>query len=363
MKIKTLVAALAAASIFVGAQAVADEADITVTTGVQSINQGSPMSRAERAQLTDQIVQKWSFYVQKVRGIAPSVWRQSMSAVFRTADPGNLRRAAGMDTYEGMVGVLLGHNTTDDQVINAFAKSSKPLPVTAQLLGSPVSDLVYNMLTPCRIFDTRVAGGVIPAGQTRDFIGYNPGGNFSAQGGSNNSDCGVPANAAAVVVNVTDVLPIVNNFITIWPYGEARPATASILGVKNGNVSNETVIKLTVGGQYHFSAYAFGKADLVGDVVGYFSAPAATALDCVQATTSANIKRHNSYSLTATCPAGYTVTGGGVRVAGATTRVSDWIMSMSYAQQPNLWKAGGKNNGGKTDSVQVNATCCRVPGH
>jgi hypothetical protein len=364
MKKIALVVAMVTAGIAVNAQAAGNRPVLVQQGSVHSENLASPMTRGERAQLTSQIVQKWSYYVQKVKGTAPSVWTRSMSAAFRTADPSNLRRAAKMETYEGMVGVLLGHNTRDDQVINTFATSKQPGTLTAQLLGSPAADMVYNVVTPCRIFDTRVAGGIILAGQTRDFIAYNPGGNFSVQGGDAASDCGVPAYAAAVVVNVTDVLPIVNNFITVWPYGETRPNTATILGVKNGNVSNETVIKITQGGLYHFSAYAFGKADLVGDVVGYFSAPEATALDCTAVTVvSPSVPAGTTVSVEASCPSGYTITGGGFNVTGNTTNASDWTMNESYPQG-NKWKVSATNHHPTdADTIQERAECCRVPGH
>jgi hypothetical protein len=363
LKNKTLMAAIAA-SLMLCAQAAASQPLIAVPADVQPANQGAPMSRAERQQLTDQIVQKWSYYVQSVRNFDPKVWSRSMAAAFRNADQDNLRRAATMGTYEGMVGVLLGHNTTDAKVIDTFAKSKESLGATAYLLGSPAADLVYNVLTPCRILDTRVAGGKLILGTTRNFLGSNQGGNFAAQGGTAASDCGVPANAAAVVVNITDVKPVVNNFITIWPYGEVRPVTATILGIKDAYVSNETVIKLTVGSASQFSVYAFGTADMVGDVVGYFSAPAATALDCTNVnSTKPSIAAGADYSLEATCPAGYSVTGGGVNITGSTSNASDWIMSESYAKSSTKWHVSGKNNGPDADTIQVKATCCRVPGH
>jgi hypothetical protein len=363
MNNKTLMAAIAAACLL-GSQVAAARPLITNTAQVQPANQGSSMSRAERQQLTAQIVQHWSYYVQKVKGENASVWSRSMAALFRTSDPGNLRRAAKMGTYEGMIGVLLGHNTTDEQVIDAFAKSTSPGGVTIALLGSPAADLVYNVLTPCRIFDTRVTGGTILTNETRDFIAYNPGGNFSAQGGSASSDCGVPAYAAAVVVNITDVLPIVNNFITVWPFGETRPTTATILGVKNGNVSNETVIKITQGGASHFSAFAFGKADLVGDVVGYFSAPEATALDCLIVNkTSSNVAAGATDTIKQSCPAGYAITGGGLNITGNATNPSDWTINESY-QKGSEWVVTATNhNATDGDTIQEKVTCCRVPGH
>ena len=47
-------------------------------------------------------------------------------------------------------------------------------------IGSLSSDLVFTPLTPCRIVDTRVAGGTIPALATRGFKAW--GTSFAAQG-------------------------------------------------------------------------------------------------------------------------------------------------------------------------------------
>jgi hypothetical protein len=336
---------------------------VVAAPGGAPANQGSAMQKSERHALIRTIVLKWSGYVKSVRKVDPVVWARSMGAAFATADAGNLRRAAKMETYEGMVGVLLGHNTSDSKVIDAFATSQNPS-LTAQLLASPTTNLEYNMVTPCRIFDTRSVGGRMAHGETRSFIASNPGGNFAAQGGTADSDCGIPANPAAVVVNITSVLPTARGFVTVWPYGETRPLAASVLHVQGQNVSNETVIKQTVGDAYAFSAYVSGSSDLVGDVVGYFAAPEASdGLDCVQANAvQSNLAAGGHYTLIATCPAGYGVTGGGVFVTGTNTNAWDWSIGESHAMLPDKWKASGKNNGTDSDTVQVRATCCRVPG-
>jgi hypothetical protein len=334
--------------------------------GSAPANQGTVMSKSERHALIRTIVFKWSAYVKSERNIDPVVWGRSMGAAFGTANAVNLRNAAKMETYEGMVGVLLGFKTTDNKVIDTIARSSTPS-LAAAALASPASDLVYTMVTPCRIFDTRVAGGRIAHHETRNFIASNPGGNFAVQGGTADSDCGIPASPAAVVINVTSVLPTARGFVTLWPYGETMPLAATVLHVPNQNVSNETVVKQTVGDAYGFSAYVSGATDLVGDVVGYFAAPVTdptvSGLDCVTATAvEPNLAAGEHYSLIATCPTGYGVTGGGVFVTGTNTNAWDWTIGESHGLMPNQWKATGKNGGADSDTVQVRATCCRVPG-
>jgi len=72
-------------------------------------------------------------------------------------------------------------------------------------LGDSQADLVYTPVTPCRIIDTRYAGGPIPAGTTRSFLVT--GTNYSAQGGIA-TGCGVPFGpTTAAVVNFVAVNP------------------------------------------------------------------------------------------------------------------------------------------------------------
>ena len=56
-------------------------------------------------------------------------------------------------------------------------------------LGDTQADLVYTPVTPCRIIDTRLGGGIMAANTTRDFLVT--GTDYSAQGGSA-TGCGVP---------------------------------------------------------------------------------------------------------------------------------------------------------------------------
>jgi hypothetical protein len=73
-------------------------------------------------------------------------------------------------------------------------------------LGDTNADLVYTPVNPCRIIDTRVAGGALTGGTpgpTRQFKVAGSAG-FDAQGG-NVSGCGVPIGATAVLVNFVAV--------------------------------------------------------------------------------------------------------------------------------------------------------------
>ena len=123
-------------------------------------------------------------------------------------------------------------------------------------------------MVPSRLLDTR-------APQT---YGYNSLGTGSTinltVAGVNN----VPANASAVVLNVTATNSNFAGYVTVWPAGQPQP-TASNLNVRPGlNVSNRVVVGVGANGQISFFNYA-GHLDLVVDLNGWYtngSDPAAT---------------------------------------------------------------------------------------
>jgi hypothetical protein len=142
-------------------------------------------------------------------------------------------------------------------------------------LGSLSTDLVYTPVTPCRIIDTRNAGGVLAAGSIRGFNGW--GSNFATQGGAA-SNCGIPVttDTAAIVVNFTVVSPSTAGYITAYPSNAAQPLAAS-LNFNAGDVKgNNAVLKLnqTVTGS-HLNIYTTSITHLVADVVGYYAKPVA----------------------------------------------------------------------------------------
>lgn len=347
---KSLIACAIAASLVTGAYAVA--ASSQGNGGV-----GAPMSWPERKQLITTVVHKWSAYVQKVRGVKATDWARSMGATFASADPANFRRAAQMTTYEGMIATLLGQKTTDAKIINSLAKDSSAANLAA--LASPASDLVYNMIIPCRIIDTRVAGagGKIDAMTTRSFEASRPGGSFADQGGAA-TDCGIPADPAAVVMNVTVVNPEAKGYLTVFPYGATQPLASSLNYFLDQTIGNEIIVRQTVGDNYDFSAYAFRRLDLVADAVGYFSAPVSSVLT----TTIANgvdvqVAKEAKFSATATCPTGYSVTGGGPKASPSGAGLA---LAESYPSDAgDAWTISGVNETGGRLVVHARAVCAR----
>ena len=150
---------------------------------------------------------------------------------------------------------------------------------TAPALGSSTTDLVFVPLAPCRIIDTRLAGGALAAGVPRDFqvAGTTE---FGAQGGTQGG-CGVPAgsaepNAPAVVVNFIAVGPSGPGNLVAWAYGEPKPL-ASVINYSNVpglNIANGVIVPIAgtnlVPADLRVQADVSG-THVVADVTGYFT--------------------------------------------------------------------------------------------
>lgn len=79
---------------------------------------------------------------------------------------------------------------------------------------------------------------------------------------------GVPADASAVIVNVTAVNPTVGGYLTAWPTGDARPGTSNLNPRTGRAVPNLAILPLGAGGRISLFNFA-GSTHVVVDVVGY----------------------------------------------------------------------------------------------
>lgn len=325
-----------------------------------------PMTPAERGALTRAYVLKWGGYVQRVYRVPVGVWAQRMVPTFVHADPDNLRNALKRTTYEGASAELSGTGTrlTDDRVIDTMARGSLvPASVRpemlAKALGSAAADLVYTPVTPCRILDTRVAGGTLAGGFTRDFNAVvGSGGNFGSQGGSA-TDCGVvAAGQAAVVINLTAVTPNGAGYATVYPYGATRPLASSVNYTAGAIVNNTVVVKLPSPlTTKDFTVYSFAASDFVADIVGTYAAPQATALECVTVSGTAVSVPANTYGygFGVACPAGYGSTNVGFQAAQKVV-MADGFMGPTSGNF-FVW-----NQDVSAQVVTPWVHCCRVPG-
>jgi hypothetical protein len=353
---KSLIACAIAAGLVTGAYAVASSSKANANLAMYGV--GAPMAWPERKALITTVVQKWAGYEQKVHGINAKVWARSMGGTFATVDPATFRRAAKMTTYEGMIATLLGQKTTDAKIIDSLARDSSPSALAA--LASPASGLVYTMIQPCRIIDTRVIASKMDPNEEYSYEASRPGGNFLDQGGSG-TDCGMPADPAAVVMNVTVVDAEGSGFLTIWPYGTTRPLASSNNYSIGRNTGNEVIVRQTVGDLKDFGMFANRKVHVVADVTGYFSAPtpgSEGALDTTIANSVDNqVDPGETFTVTATCPAGYSVTGGGEKHSPSTSLAT---ISESYPSDSGTgWTVTGLNTSVDSLVVHSRAICAR----
>lgn len=305
-----------------------------------------------RGQAAGQIVRKWSSYVQDVYGISARAWANAMGGTFAEADLGNLQRAAKMRTYEAMMGTLVGQQTSDAEVTKQMAMSDGSR-ASIQALGSPAEDLVYTMVAPCRILDTRLAGGRLTGGVARDIFVH--GANFTAQGGSS-TGCGIPADPSAVAINVVAVTPDNSGFMTVYPSGTTRPTASNMNYTGGGILANEIIAKTTLGQPNDLAIFSQFGTDVVIDIVGYFMAPNVTALSCLTTADGAVVSVTASGGVANVfapgCPAGYTSTT--VECHPSTfglTLVGVWTGHCNY-----------RNDTGSAINAGAANRCCRVPG-
>lgn len=124
----------------------------------------------------------------------------------------------------------------------------------------------YVPIAPCRVFDTRFAGGPMDNAQRS----FKVSGALAAQGGSNT--CGIPASASSVALNLTGVAANgTGGFVRGWAAGEP-PVQATLLNYSSAlSASNAVDVPVCTGtctAALTLRTYG-GAADLVGDVVGY----------------------------------------------------------------------------------------------
>jgi hypothetical protein len=227
-------------------------------------------------------------------------------------------------------------------------------------LGSLSSDLVFTPVTPCRILDTRNAGsksGILQANTVRGFWGWNN--TFAPQGGSA-TGCGTleSTNTAAVLVNFTVVTPVTGGYITAYPGNVAdvdKPLAATVNFTAGSVIGNNATVKLnqTNTGD-DFKIYSTSNVHVVADIVGYYSKPVATALECVEtANTDLVLAAGNVDNVIApACAAGYTQTA-------TNCLTNSWLMPL-VAIKNGICSARNGDVGNRT--LSASRTCCRIPG-
>jgi hypothetical protein len=116
---------------------------------------------------------------------------------------------------------------------------TQPATLAAAVVSGQVlaPNLIYTSMQPCRLFDTRVAGGALVANTSRQFnaVGVSSSGSLSGQGG-NASGCPIPGfdpvnsspQVQAIVINLAVITPSGTGVLQAWPSDQSKP-NASIM--------------------------------------------------------------------------------------------------------------------------------------
>ncbi|WP_157535779.1 hypothetical protein [Kitasatospora mediocidica] len=172
----------------------------------------------------------------------------------------NVNFTAGQ-TVPNMAIVPVGADGYVDLYNSGLASVDLIADVTGYFTQSSASG--YTSLTPTRIVDTRDGTGTGSAAQV-------PGlGAISAQVAGN---AGVPASGAtAVALNVTVTNPRSDGFLTAFPDGQATPNASNVNYLAGQTIANSVVVPIGADGKIDIHNGGGLGADVVIDVVGYYS--------------------------------------------------------------------------------------------
>jgi hypothetical protein len=229
-------------------------------------------------------------------------------------------------------------------------------------IGSPDADLVYTPVTPCRIFDSRTSqggSGPVAAGGIKAFNVWGVG-SYASQGGSP-TNCGIVAGSdtAAIAVSMAVVSPAGQGYLTAFPgnVADAAKPLAATLNYNAGEVvvSNAATLKVAQSGSPDLKIFSSNATEIIVDVVGYYSKPVATALECTTVSGASTVLPASSVNTFATapaCAAGYTR----VSVLCGTNSNNNRILGIT---QSGCFSA---NAGASAGTVNADSVCCRIPG-
>ena len=175
-------------------------------------------------------------------------------------------------TNTGTVG--LNPALTNDLGVSNFGGTIHVI-VDVQGYFAPLSGASYVPLAaPCRVVDTRNAGGTIIGGGSRAFQVAGTGGNFAAQGGTVNG-CGVPDGVTGVEVSLTVIGPVGTGFTRIAPNDGSNPSAAFINYTSGTGITNTGSITLSNADPLDVIVRNFGgTVHLALDVQGFYTTAA-----------------------------------------------------------------------------------------
>jgi len=339
---------------------------------VSAASVGNP-EQQRRSELVVQIVEKWGDHVEGAYARPAEAWGKDMVPLLMKAPLESLQRAANARTFEDMNDALLAKAAPLPVMprvgrASPLVSGSSAVPAamsedSTNAIGDADRDLVYVPVTPCRVFDTRLAGGRIPASGTRSFE-IAAATDYTAQGGSaTNCNVGNVGAIGSAVINFTVVSPSIAGFVTAFEFGGAQPLAATVNYVAGDIRGNLAIVPLDSNSAGNdISVFTFAETHLVGDIVGYFIAPQATALQCTSTFVTESVPANAIFDIQIpACPVSYAVTGAGCRTPGFNE--ANWAINGLYRSGSTVNTfCSGQNTTAGVITVEGTAQCCRVPG-
>jgi Chaperone of endosialidase len=243
----------------IGAIAVAaPAADDSTLAGVQpsallSVDQN-------RSTVVDRIVGQWGAPLEQSGAGLSSVQLRTMLQGLR-AD--HLLAASLAGSLPGLRDVLANSLTN-----TSTATSTR---VHIKAIGDVADDLVYTPVSPCRLFDSRVAQGglgVLNPNVRRTYGAASPVPNQGGPGG-----CAVPAEAAVALIQIGSLTPAGNGYLQGGPQGVANFPNALLLYQPGDQYGTSVAMPLNLTNARFDLQVQFAATDLYGDLLGYFQRP------------------------------------------------------------------------------------------
>jgi len=219
---------------------------------------------------------------------------------------------------------------------------SGPATVAPSLVATPGSELRFVSVAPCRIIDTRVAGGPVN-NTTRTFSADGP--NYSGQGGTA-TGCDIPTNVIAAVQLNLGAIPAAgqHGYVKAWATGQSEPLASLVNYTSSSAIAN--MVTVPVNSFSNFTVRTYHSAHIFADVAGYWVKPLYATV-----TSGGGI-----YAQRASGVVSVTRTG-----TGAYTIKFDRDVSRCSAQGTDLIFSGSRdvsvdNSGGSSGNVYVRVT-------
>lgn len=234
----------------------------------------------------------------------------------------------------------------------------------SKALGNDNEDLVFIPITPCRLADTRFAGGPIAGGTARGFAeesGASQGGTAACSTALANAYPG--GDAGAYAVNLTLVNMTTNGFAAIRPVGASEITSLVNFTGSGQQVNNFAIVRNANNAFDEFEVYVSATVDVIIDVFGIFGPPERTALDCylggIVSAALPDGAATSGYLYSDNCATGYVATGGGCY---HNTSDAVYLLESGVSSNDLRYYCRFRNLSGLQQTTSSSVRCCRIPG-